>query len=142
MDITLTLSPITPLDVQFTSTSPSPPIFGHPIPWNLLEAHGDSCLYYIYNCTLIFGLRDELQYIFSEEVVIFCLRVRSLLCLFVKGAYGCILDSRDPFRSNLCFISVIIIITVHRALAQPHFLFLSAVLQAGSWDMSVESRSF
>ncbi|GKB30499.1 hypothetical protein Tco_0869900 [Tanacetum coccineum] len=28
---------------------------------------------------------------FSEEVVIFCLRVRSLLCLFVKGAYGCIL---------------------------------------------------
>ncbi|GJV49434.1 RNA-directed DNA polymerase, eukaryota [Tanacetum coccineum] len=35
MDITLTLSPITPL--------PSPPLFGHPIPWNLLEAHGDSC---------------------------------------------------------------------------------------------------
>ncbi|GKB04635.1 hypothetical protein Tco_0832830, partial [Tanacetum coccineum] len=30
---------------------------------------------------------------FSEEVVIFCLRVRSLLCLFVKGAYGCILGS-------------------------------------------------
>ncbi|GJX84421.1 putative ribonuclease H-like domain-containing protein [Tanacetum coccineum] len=29
---------------------------------------------------------------FSEEIVIFCLRVRSLLCLFVKGAYGCILD--------------------------------------------------
>ncbi|GJT67729.1 hypothetical protein Tco_1019209 [Tanacetum coccineum] len=44
MDITLTLSPITPLDVQFDTPSPSPPIFGHPIPWNLLEAHGDSCL--------------------------------------------------------------------------------------------------
>ncbi|GJZ48456.1 zf-CCHC domain-containing protein [Tanacetum coccineum] len=43
MDITLTLSPITPLDVQFTSPLPSPPIFGHPIPWNLLETHGDSC---------------------------------------------------------------------------------------------------
>ncbi|GJY57954.1 hypothetical protein Tco_0457846 [Tanacetum coccineum] len=42
MDITLTLSPITLLDVQFTSPSPSPPIFGHPIPWNLLQAHGDS----------------------------------------------------------------------------------------------------
>ncbi|GJR91978.1 gag-protease polyprotein [Tanacetum coccineum] len=42
MDITLTLSPITPLDVQFNTPSPSPPIFGHPIPWNLLEAHGDS----------------------------------------------------------------------------------------------------
>ncbi|GJS42526.1 hypothetical protein Tco_0567569 [Tanacetum coccineum] len=36
MDITLTLSPITPLDVQFATPSPSSPIFGHPIPWNLL----------------------------------------------------------------------------------------------------------
>ncbi|GKE46666.1 hypothetical protein Tco_1477924 [Tanacetum coccineum] len=36
MDITLTLSPITLLDVQFDTPSPSPPIFGHPIPWNLL----------------------------------------------------------------------------------------------------------
>ncbi|GJX68902.1 hypothetical protein Tco_0304629 [Tanacetum coccineum] len=43
MDITLTLSPITPLDVQFKTPSPSPPIVGHLIPWNLLEAHGDSC---------------------------------------------------------------------------------------------------
>ncbi|GJU94641.1 hypothetical protein Tco_1319397 [Tanacetum coccineum] len=65
MDITLTLSPITPLDVQFNTPSPSPPIFGHPIPWNLLEAHGDSCLCCIHNRTLIFGLRDELQYMFS-----------------------------------------------------------------------------
>ncbi|GJX09548.1 hypothetical protein Tco_1060854 [Tanacetum coccineum] len=65
MDITLTLSPITPLDVQFNSPSPFPPIFGHPIPWNLLEAHGDSCLCCIPNRTLIFGLRDELQYMFS-----------------------------------------------------------------------------
>ncbi|GJV14068.1 hypothetical protein Tco_1359391 [Tanacetum coccineum] len=44
MDITLTLSPITLLDVQFYIPSSSPPIFGHPIPLNLLEAHGDSCL--------------------------------------------------------------------------------------------------
>ncbi|GKG42517.1 hypothetical protein Tco_0476815, partial [Tanacetum coccineum] len=42
MDITLTLYPITPLDVQFDTPSPSPQIVGHPIPWNLLEAHGDS----------------------------------------------------------------------------------------------------
>ncbi|GKB00575.1 hypothetical protein Tco_0828568, partial [Tanacetum coccineum] len=41
MDITLTFSPITLLDVQFNTPSPSPPIFGHPNPWNLLEAHGD-----------------------------------------------------------------------------------------------------
>ncbi|GJU49748.1 hypothetical protein Tco_1219303 [Tanacetum coccineum] len=65
IDITLTLSPITPLDVQFDTPSPSPPIFGHPIPWNLLEAHGDSCLCCIHNRTLIFVLRDELQYMFS-----------------------------------------------------------------------------
>ncbi|GKA96454.1 hypothetical protein Tco_0818549 [Tanacetum coccineum] len=39
MDITLTLSPITPLDVQFDTPSPSPPIIEHPIPWNLLKAH-------------------------------------------------------------------------------------------------------
>ncbi|GJZ75778.1 hypothetical protein Tco_0640243 [Tanacetum coccineum] len=44
MDIALTLSPITPLDVQFNTPSPSLPIFGHPVPWNLLEAHGDSRL--------------------------------------------------------------------------------------------------
>ncbi|GJR39506.1 hypothetical protein Tco_1215190 [Tanacetum coccineum] len=35
MDITLTLSPITPLDVQFDTPSPSPPILGYPIPWNM-----------------------------------------------------------------------------------------------------------
>ncbi|GJY16079.1 hypothetical protein Tco_0386501 [Tanacetum coccineum] len=65
MDITLTLSPLTPLDIQFNTPSPLPPPFGHPIPRNLLEAHGDSCLCYIHNRTLIFGLRDELQYMFS-----------------------------------------------------------------------------
>nr|GEV37824.1 hypothetical protein [Tanacetum cinerariifolium] len=53
------------LDVQFNTLSPFPPIIGHPIPWNLLEAHGDSCLCCIHNHTLIFGLRDELQYMFS-----------------------------------------------------------------------------
>nr|GFA30232.1 ribosomal protein L7Ae/L30e/S12e/Gadd45 [Tanacetum cinerariifolium] len=66
MDITLTLSPITLLDVQFDTPSPSLPIFGHPIPWNLLETHGDSCLCCIHNRTLIFRLRDELQCMFSH----------------------------------------------------------------------------
>ncbi|GJZ71368.1 hypothetical protein Tco_0635219 [Tanacetum coccineum] len=32
MDITLSLSPIIPLDVQFNTPSPSPPILDHPIP--------------------------------------------------------------------------------------------------------------
>nr|GEW74118.1 UBN2 domain-containing protein [Tanacetum cinerariifolium] len=39
MEITLSLSPITPLDVHHNSPSLSPPIIGQPIPWNLLEAH-------------------------------------------------------------------------------------------------------
>ncbi|GKB40033.1 hypothetical protein Tco_0884975, partial [Tanacetum coccineum] len=39
MEITLSLSPITLLDVHHNSPSLSPPIIGHPIPWNLLEAH-------------------------------------------------------------------------------------------------------
>ncbi|GJU47963.1 RNA-directed DNA polymerase, eukaryota [Tanacetum coccineum] len=53
MDITLTLSPITSLDIQFNTPSPSipsPPLFGHPISWNLLEAHGATCLCCIHNC--------------------------------------------------------------------------------------------
>ncbi|GKD61022.1 hypothetical protein Tco_1298531 [Tanacetum coccineum] len=65
MDITLTLSPINSLDVQFNTPSLSLPLFSHPIPWNLLEAHVDSCLWCIHNSTLIFRLRDELQYMFS-----------------------------------------------------------------------------
>ncbi|GJY54331.1 reverse transcriptase domain-containing protein [Tanacetum coccineum] len=36
---------------------------------------------------------DNLVKRFGEEVLIFCLRVRSLRCLFVKGAYGCILST-------------------------------------------------
>ncbi|GKC91885.1 hypothetical protein Tco_1157327, partial [Tanacetum coccineum] len=37
MEITLILSPITPLDIQFNTPSPLSPLFGHPISWNLLE---------------------------------------------------------------------------------------------------------
>ncbi|GJT92497.1 hypothetical protein Tco_1081342 [Tanacetum coccineum] len=73
MEITLSLSPITPLDVHHNSPSLSPPIIGHPIPWNLLKAHGDSCLCCVhlitqimqFEITRIFMLKDELQYMFS-----------------------------------------------------------------------------
>ncbi|GJU36423.1 hypothetical protein Tco_1184777 [Tanacetum coccineum] len=65
MDITLTLSPITPRDIQFNTPSPSmpsPPLFGYPISWKQLEAHGAICLCCIHNCTLIFGLRVSTKF--------------------------------------------------------------------------------
>ncbi|GJR23195.1 hypothetical protein Tco_0971722 [Tanacetum coccineum] len=67
MDITLTLSPNTPLDVQFDTPSPSPPIIAHPIPWNFLEAHGNSCLCCIHTENPPFSefLSNELHYMFS-----------------------------------------------------------------------------
>ncbi|GKC97835.1 hypothetical protein Tco_1168110 [Tanacetum coccineum] len=68
MDITLTLSPITLLDIQFNTPSPpmpSPPLFGHLISWNLLEAHRATCLCCVHNRRLILGLSEELQYMFS-----------------------------------------------------------------------------
>ncbi|GJT46865.1 RNA-directed DNA polymerase, eukaryota, reverse transcriptase zinc-binding domain protein [Tanacetum coccineum] len=70
MDITLTLSPITPLDIQFNTplpSIPSLPLFGHPFSWNLLEAHGSTCLCCIHNHRLIFGLSEELQYISESK---------------------------------------------------------------------------
>ncbi|GKC89400.1 hypothetical protein Tco_1150049 [Tanacetum coccineum] len=69
MDITISLSSITLLDYAFNTpsppTMPSPLIFGHPIPFNLLEAYGATCLCCLHNQTLIFGLREELHYMFS-----------------------------------------------------------------------------
>ncbi|GJZ28038.1 hypothetical protein Tco_0572685 [Tanacetum coccineum] len=68
MDVTLTFSIITPLDIQFNTLSPLkplPPIFGHPISWNLLEARWATCLCCIHNRRLIIGLSEELQYMFS-----------------------------------------------------------------------------
>lgn len=64
LDITLSMSPITPLDAHFSSSPIQPPNY-NPVPWSLLEAHGDTCLCCIHNRTIIFGLRDELQYMFS-----------------------------------------------------------------------------
>nr|GEU35763.1 hypothetical protein [Tanacetum cinerariifolium] len=66
IDITLTLSPITPFDIQFSTPSPSipsPPLFGHPISYNLLGIHGATCLCCIHNYRLIIGLSEVFPYI-------------------------------------------------------------------------------
>ncbi|GJW47810.1 hypothetical protein Tco_0079456 [Tanacetum coccineum] len=68
MVITLTLSPITPLDVQFNTPSPSSPIFGHPIPWNLLEAHGDSFIVVVlYQCLVMNRLNPNSNFTFISD---------------------------------------------------------------------------
>jgi hypothetical protein len=63
--ITLSLSPLTPLDAHFSSSPINPPTY-NPVPWSLLEANGDTCLCCIHNRTIVFGLRDEIQYMFSH----------------------------------------------------------------------------
>ena len=62
--LTLSLSPLTPLDAHFSSSPINPPSY-NPVRWSLLEVHGNTCLCCIHNRTIIFGLRDELQYMFS-----------------------------------------------------------------------------
>jgi hypothetical protein len=46
--LTLSLSPLTPLDAHFSSSPINPPTY-NPVPWSLLEAHGDTCLCCIHN---------------------------------------------------------------------------------------------
>ncbi|GJZ28821.1 hypothetical protein Tco_0573468 [Tanacetum coccineum] len=53
MDITLTLSPITPLDVQFDTPSLSPPIVGHPIPGTFLR-HMEIHAYVAFTIVLLY----------------------------------------------------------------------------------------
>nr|GEW50245.1 hypothetical protein [Tanacetum cinerariifolium] len=50
---------------KIITPSPPSPLFGHPISWNLLKAHGATCLCCIHNRRLILGLIKELQYMFS-----------------------------------------------------------------------------
>ncbi|GJS52303.1 reverse transcriptase domain-containing protein [Tanacetum coccineum] len=45
--------------------------------------------------------RPHINWRFGEEVLIFCLRVCSLRCLFVKGAYGCILEKKALSKTSL-----------------------------------------
>lgn len=66
LDIALTMSPFTPLEAHFSPPPPNNPPTYNPVPWSLLEAHGDTCLCCIHNRTIVFGLRDEIHYMFSH----------------------------------------------------------------------------
>ncbi|GJT04009.1 hypothetical protein Tco_0838471 [Tanacetum coccineum] len=73
LDITLSLSPIIPLDHILNTPSPpspqpqpQPPLMGHPIYFNYHDYHVSTCLCYFHNRSLIFSLRDEMNLTFSH----------------------------------------------------------------------------
>ncbi|GJS20386.1 hypothetical protein Tco_0449018 [Tanacetum coccineum] len=71
LDITLSLSPITPLDhIHDTQSPPSqpqpqPPIMGHPLFYNYHDYHRSTCICCPHNRNLFFTLRDEMNIMFS-----------------------------------------------------------------------------
>ncbi|GKB90844.1 hypothetical protein Tco_0963116 [Tanacetum coccineum] len=71
LDITLSLSSITPLDHILDTPSPSPPqpqppIMGHPLYYNYHDYHGSTCICFSYNQTLFLTLRDEMHIMFAH----------------------------------------------------------------------------
>ncbi|GKA03468.1 hypothetical protein Tco_0676249 [Tanacetum coccineum] len=73
LDITLSLSPITPLDYILDTPSPpspqpqpQPPLMGHPIYFNYHDYYGSTCLCCFHNRNIIFSLRDEMNLMFAH----------------------------------------------------------------------------
>ncbi|GKE24352.1 hypothetical protein Tco_1435864, partial [Tanacetum coccineum] len=71
LDITLSLSPITPLDHIHDTPSPpyppqpQPPIMSHPLYYNYHDYHESTCICCSYNQTLFLTLRDEMDIMFA-----------------------------------------------------------------------------
>ncbi|GKB40666.1 hypothetical protein Tco_0885608 [Tanacetum coccineum] len=75
LDITLFLSPITPLDHTHDTTAPpsppsppqpQPPIMGHPLFYNYHDYHGSTFICCSHNQNLFFTLRDEMNIMFAH----------------------------------------------------------------------------
>ncbi|GJT19737.1 hypothetical protein Tco_0878443 [Tanacetum coccineum] len=73
LDITLSLSPITPLDHIIDTLSPplpqpppQPPLMGHPIYFNTFDYHGVNCLFCFHKQNLIFSLMEEMNLMFAH----------------------------------------------------------------------------
>ncbi|GJY84090.1 hypothetical protein Tco_0497466 [Tanacetum coccineum] len=72
LDITLSLSLVTPLDhIHDTSSplsqpQPQPCIMGHPLFYNYHDYHGSTCICCSHNQNLFFTLRDEMNIIFAH----------------------------------------------------------------------------
>ncbi|GJV02895.1 hypothetical protein Tco_1336464 [Tanacetum coccineum] len=73
LDITLSLSLITPLENLSSPPSPSPPppppqppIMGHPLYYNYPDYHGSTCICCFHNRNLHLNLRDEMNIMFAH----------------------------------------------------------------------------
>ncbi|GKF72971.1 hypothetical protein Tco_0219303 [Tanacetum coccineum] len=66
LDITLSLSPITPLEIPSSPPSPQPPIMGHPLYYNYHDYHGSNYVCYFHNRNLYLNLRDEMNIMFAH----------------------------------------------------------------------------
>ncbi|GKD02424.1 hypothetical protein Tco_1177398, partial [Tanacetum coccineum] len=85
LDITLSLSPITPFDhILDTPLPPSlqqqpqQPLMGHPIYFNYHDYHKSTCLCCFHNRNLIFSLRDEMNLMFAHLEYLFTTTMNSL----------------------------------------------------------------
>ncbi|GJS06009.1 retrovirus-related pol polyprotein from transposon TNT 1-94 [Tanacetum coccineum] len=73
LDITLSLSPITPLDhIHDTPSPPSPPqpqppIIGHPLFYNYHDYHGSTCIFYLVSSDLILSSSSHLSSLSSAR---------------------------------------------------------------------------
>ncbi|GKD09022.1 hypothetical protein Tco_1188707 [Tanacetum coccineum] len=66
LDITLSLSPITPLEIPSSPPLPQPPIMGHPLYYNYHDYHGSTCVCCFNNRNLYLNLRDEMNIMFAH----------------------------------------------------------------------------
>ncbi|GJT91210.1 retrovirus-related pol polyprotein from transposon TNT 1-94 [Tanacetum coccineum] len=72
LDITLSLSPFTPLDHILDTPSPpsppepQPPIMGQPLYYNYHDYHGSTCICCSHNRNLFLTLRDEMNILFAH----------------------------------------------------------------------------
>ncbi|GKA53831.1 retrovirus-related pol polyprotein from transposon TNT 1-94 [Tanacetum coccineum] len=71
LDITLSLSLITPLENLSSPPSPSPPppqppIIGHPLYYNYHDYHGSTCICCFHNRNLHLNLQDEMNIMFAH----------------------------------------------------------------------------
>ncbi|GJW38010.1 hypothetical protein Tco_0060930 [Tanacetum coccineum] len=72
LDITLSLSPITPLDNIHDILSPpsppqpQPPIMGHPLFYNYHNYYGSTCICFSHNRNFFFTLKDKMNIMFAH----------------------------------------------------------------------------